>query len=362
MLGDPVRADPLATSIDRIAEHAAATLATGVRRARMWVREQDPLARLGLDIVEGAHRRMRESRMQEALARVPEVVTGEWWLAPAVHVQAGGADVVHVVAADGRLAAVSRSARVARSEIEAALRPSAQADAFELLGIATVDGEAPAPRWGRDVGGNPVIIVSVADVAQVIEQELERSGPYDPERDSGLSRLLHGARIAERQRETALTLLASGLDPEQWVVAPAVPVAGLARAIDVIAIGPSGIYVCAVAGLEPERAALWAATGARAVAGRGLSADVIPAVLFDPGRRAHQLELADGRRVWALAAEEAASRMQATGRQGPPVRRIRRVRRPAPGWEYRIATTADGLVYEVHYDTARHDRSVARRR
>lgn len=102
MLGDPLGADPLTAAIDRLAEHATAALASGLPRAGMWLREQDPCVRLGLDIILGAQRQMIESRAYDALAQIPAVASGNWWVAPAIR-PAGAERSVHVVAANGAL-------------------------------------------------------------------------------------------------------------------------------------------------------------------------------------------------------------------------------------------------------------------
>jgi hypothetical protein len=90
-----------------------------------------------------------------------------------------------------------------------------------------------------------------------------------------------------------------------------------------------------------------------------MRADVIPVVLCEPAVEAHQLELADGQRAWALPLDRAAAYIREADRAGLRRHQLRRLRNPAPGWEYRTTSNADGWSYEIRYDLWRHDRAIA---
>lgn len=231
--------------------------------------------------------------------------------------------------------------------------------ALDVVEIAAVTTEPRLePNWARTLSGESVLLTPVERLAEVVGRQLHGSGTYDPDRHYELSCLLHTGRVSAEQRATALSILAVGLAPERWLVAPGARPPDVRWPVDVLAIGPTGIYVCEVAGTDLRRAASDATSAARALAlnGRGLGAQVIPVVLCEPSVRPHQLELADGQRVWALPIDTASAHLREADRAGVRGRCLRRMRRPAPGWEYRISATNGGLVYEVCYDPRTHRR------
>jgi hypothetical protein len=364
MLGDPPGVDPLTTAIDRFAKHAAASVARGVCRVRMWLREQDPAARLGLEIIVGAQRQMIDRRLQETLAQIPAIASGRWWLAPALRPADRGPSV-HMVAAGGRLVAIEMRPRwrgsAASPAVAASLLTHVDPGTFAAVSIVAVSDQPVQSAWSRTEFGERVLIAPIDGVAELVERQLDGARAYSPEEHSGLSRVLHGARVAAAQRSIALGSLGRDLDARQWVVAPGVHPPHVHGPIDVLAIGPTGIYVCEVAAADPERAANDAVEAACAVAlnGSGLNAEVIPVVLCQSGARAHQLQLNNGQRAWVLPLDSAAAHLRQADRAGVGTRRLRRLRRPAPGWRYGLSNAPGGLVYEVRYDISRHFRALA---
>jgi hypothetical protein len=365
MLGDSRAKDPITAAIDLLAERATDALASNFRRTRMRLRERDPAARLGLDIILGAQREMIDARAHETLERIPAVAVGKWWLAPGVRFAASD-DSAHVVAADGRIALIQTCCRWNERLEDADLSASsllalADDDGLDVVAIVSVADEQLEPGWARAASGRPIAVTPTDRLADVVDRNLDGLGAYEPDLHPRLSGTLHGACVCEHQRAAALTSLAGELDPKRWLIAHGVRLPGLRWPIGVLVAGPTGIYACEAAGIDPHRAATAATSAARHLAriGRGMPADVIPVVLCEPAVEAHQLGLADGRRAWGLALDRAATHIREADRAGLRGHQLRRLRKPAPGWEYRIAATDAGLAYEIRYDFSRHDRSVA---
>jgi hypothetical protein len=366
-LRDPGPQDPITAVIDLLAERATDALASNFRRARMRLRERDPVARLGLDIILGAQREMIATRALETLERISAVLAGKWWLAPGVRLDDGG-DGAHVVAAGGRIALIQAryawNGRVADADLGASsLLALVDDEDLDVVAIVSVADELPEPGWVRAASGRPIAVTPTERLSEIVERDLDGLGDYDPGLHPRLSRALHGARVREQQRAAALTTLVGELEPKRWLIAHGVRLPGLRRPIGVLVAGPTGIYVCEAAGIDPHRAATDATSAARHLArnGRGMRADVIPVVLSEPAVDAHQLELADGGRAWVLPLDRAATHIRAADRAGLRRHHLRRLRKPAPGWEYQIAPTEAGwsYEYEIRYDFSRHDRSQA---
>jgi len=366
MLRDPGPQDPITVAIDLLAERATDALASHFRRARMRLRERDPVARLGLDIILGAQREMIAARAIETLERIPAVAAGKWWLAPGVRL-AGTGDSPHVVAAGGRIVLIHTryawNGRVEDADLGASsLLALADEEELDVVAVVSVADDQIKPGWAIAASGRPIAVTPTERLAEIVDRDLGELGAYDPDLTPRLSRALHGARVREHQRAAALTLLAGELEPKRWVIAHGVRLPGLRWPIGVLLVGPTGIYVCEAAGIDPHRAATDATSAARHLArnGRGMRADVIPVVLCEPAVEAHQLELANGGRAWALPLDRAATNIRKADRAGLRRHHVRRLRKPAPGWEYRIAATGAGCwAYEIRYDLWRHDRSVA---
>jgi hypothetical protein len=365
MLRDPGPQDPITAAIDLLAERATDALASHFRRVRMRLRKRDPVARLGLGIILGTQREMIDARAIEVLERIPAVAAGKWWLAPGVRL-AGTGDSPYVVAAGGRIALIHTCYAWNGSVEDADLGPSsllalADEEELDVVAVLSVADEQLEPGWALAASGRPIAVTSTQRLAEIVDRELDGSGGYDPDLTPRLSRALHGARVREYQRAETLATLAGDLEPKRWLIAPGVRLPGLRRPIGVLVAGSTGIYVCEATGLDPHRAATDAITAARHLArtSRGMGAHITPVVLCDPDTRPHQLQLADGQRAWALPADEAAESILTVNRAGVPGRRLRRLRRPAPGWEYRVARGTGGWAYEVRYDLSRHERSIA---
>ena len=367
-LRDPGPQDPITAVIDLLAERATDALASNFRRARMRLRERDPVARLGLDIILGAQREMIDTRALETLERISAVLAGKWWLAPGVRLDDGG-DGAHVVAAGGRIALIqvryAWNGRLEEADLGASsLLALVDEEDLDVVAIVSVADEQLEPGIrARGASGRPIAVTPTERLAEIVEGDLDGLAAYDPGLQPRLSRVLHSARVCEQQRAAALTTLVGELEPKRWVIAHGVRLPGLRWPIGVLVAGPTGIYVCEAAGIDPHRAATDATSAARHLArnGRGMRADVIPVVLCDPAVEAHQLELADGGRAWGIPLDRAAAHIRAADRAGLRRHHLRRLRKPAPGWEYQIATTEAGwsYEYEIRYDFSRHDRSVA---
>jgi hypothetical protein len=199
-------------------------------------------------------------------------------------------------------------------------------------------------------------VTSLGQLANTVLGELHGRAAYDPERNPRLSRALHAARRCAQQREEAVARLMDELD-DGWLIAAGVRVPGLGRPIGVLAAGPTGVFVCEPAGIDPHNAASEAIAAACHLAriSSGMGAHVTPVVLCDPTARPHQLELGDGTRAWALPVDRAAELMVSVQRAGVRGRQLRHLRRPAPGWEYRVARSAGGWACEVRYDLSRSE-------
>lgn len=368
MLRDPGTQDPITAAIDLLAERATDALASNFRRTRTRLRERDPVARLGLDIILGAQCEMIATRALETLERIPSVVAGKWWLAPGVRFDGGG-ESAHVVAAGGRIAVIQAryawNGRLADVDLGASsLLALADDEELDVVAIVSVADEQLEPGMrARAASGRPIAVTPTERLAEIVERDLDGLATYNPGLHPRLSRALHGARVREQQRAAALTTLVDELEPKRWLIAHGVRLPGLRRPIGVLVAGPTGIYVCEAAGIDPHRAATDATSAARHLArnGRGMRADVIPVVLSEPAVDAHQLELADGQRAWVLPLDRAATHIRAADRAGLRRHHLRRLRKPAPGWEYQIAPTEAGwsYEYEIRYDFSRHDRSQA---
>ena len=361
MLGDRRPPDPLTATIDALAEHAADALATHVRRTRMWLRERNPLARLGLDIIQSTRHEIIQTRAYEALERIPAIRGGDWWLAPSVRCPGRG-DSAHVVAADGRAVVIQArhdcSGGLEQADLSAhSLLALADDERLDVVAIVSVANDQIQPEWALAGSGRPIAVTPADRLAEIVVAELDGWGSYDPEAHPRLSRALYGARRCAQQRDTAITHLAGGLDTDRWLLAHGVRLPGLRWPIAVLAAGPTGIYVGEAEGIDPDRAATDAinAAGHLAQASRGMPAHVTPIVLGEPGREPHQLELGDGRRAWALPLDRAPTLIQQVDRTGVHNRGLRRLRKPAPGWQYRIAANDDGWTYEIRYDFSRHE-------
>jgi hypothetical protein len=329
----------------------------------MRARERDPVARLGLDIILSAQREMINTRAYEALERIPAVAADHWWTSPNVRL-AGASQSAHVVAAGRRIALIHTacSATGCLKEMElgvCSLLELGAHDDLDVVPIASVADEWREPGWEVAASARLIAVTSTERLAGIVDRELDRGDAYDPDRCPGLTRRLHDARICQHQRAAALASLADELEPDGWLIAHAVHLPGLHWPIGLLAVGPTGIYVCEAAGLDAHRAAVDAVSGARHLAriSQGTGVEVIPVVLCASGLAAHQLETTDRRRAWALPVDSAAAFIREVERAGLNRHQLRRLRKPAPGWEYRLAANESGWGYEIRYDLSRHDRS-----
>jgi hypothetical protein len=357
--------DPITAAIDALADRAADALSKSARTARIHLRERHPLARLGLDIILSAQHEMINTRAYEALQRIPEVASGDWWLARDVRAP-GTRDTVHVVAAAGRVAAIQVRrdwlGQLEQADLSAtSLLAYAGPEELEIVAIVAAADQQADPGRALAASGHTVAITSTERLVETIVRELDGSPDYDPQTHPRLSCALHNARRRAQQRAAAMTYLACGLDQRRWLLAHGVRLPGLAWPIGVLVAGATGIYVCEAAGIDSQQAATDAINAARhlALVSRGICVQVIPVVLCDPDVDPHQLELGDGRRAWGLPLDRAATLIQQADRAGLRGRQLRRLRRPAPGWEYRIAANDNGWAYEIRYDLSRHERPFA---
>jgi len=359
--------DGITATIDAAAEWAADTLGRRVRLAQMRRREKHPLARLGLDIIISAQSEIIESHTSTALKRLTDAVTPDWWWAPAVKARSEIGLTGQVVAADGRLVWVqtdnSWHGQADDADLAAhSLLDLARSGGMKAASIVCVAGENLEPGWVVASSGRRVGVAPAERLADMVYRDLKGFNSYDPDAHPRLSRALYGTRQTASQHAGAMMNLATGLDPRRWVVAQGVRLRGLDWPISAIAAGPTGIYICEPHGIDSYRAAVAALKGAAHLAqiSDGLDLNVVPVVLCDPHENPHQL-LVDGKqRVWALPLQRANSLIEQADRRGLRPSQIRRIRRPAPGWEYRVDATEDGWAFEVRYDFEVHDRGNVR--
>jgi hypothetical protein len=347
--------DGFSAAIDALVDRAAGALVAGTRRARMRWREANPIARLGLDIICSALHEIAQARAIEALEGLPQISAGDWWLAP------GAAAGVVVVAADGALVCVDARPSWDRSPDRAEL---AARDLLGLLedrdaratAVVALDDARAGDRLRPGQAGR-VAVTGIEELPILVARTLGGCWRYQRERTPRLARVLHGARRARWQRARAMTDLLDELD-RSWLVAAGVRLPGLTAQIGVLVVGPAGVFVCQPAGVAAPLAASDAVVAARRLAAlsRGTGVHVTPVVLCDPGTSVCQLELSNGARAWALPVDRAAASIAAVTRQGLSARQLRRLRHPAPGWEYHVARRPAGWTYEVRYDLRTHER------
>jgi hypothetical protein len=349
--------------IEAVTERAADALAWRVRLAQMRRREKHPLARLGLDIIISAQSEIIESHTSAALERLTHAVAPDWWWTPAVKARSGIGLTGHVVAAEGRLVWVqadnSWHGQADDADLAArSLQDLASPRAMQATSIVCVAGEGFEPRSVVASSGRRVGIAPAERLADMVYSDLEGFGSYNPDAHPRLSRRLYGAQRAASQSAGAMLNLATELDHRRWVVAHGLRLRGLDWPISVIAAGPTGIYICEPHGIDHYRAATAALEGAWHLAqiSDGLDLDVVPVVLCDPHENPHQLLVDGEQRVWALPLHQAAGLIEHADRRGLRPSQIRRIRRPAPGWEYRVDVTEDGWAFEISYDFEVHDR------
>jgi hypothetical protein len=356
-LGDRGTDDRLAAAIDLVLDRAAASLADQAWRLRRRLQESDPLRRLGLDIILSTLDGIVEARACEALEEIPAIRAGEWWMAPGVRAPAGNPALV--LAAAGRIVSI-QAQHAWRKHLEGArltarsLLSLVDEKHLEVAAIIAVDDERVRTRWLPTPGGYPVDVSTIGRLADTVLGDLHGRAPYDPERNPRLSRALHAARRCAQQRDQAVARLLDELG-DGWLIAAGVRLPGLAWPIGVLAAGPTGVFVCEPAGTDAHTAVPDAIVAARhlAMISRGMGAHITPVVLCDPGAPPHQLQLGDGRRAWALPVDRAADAIASVRRAGVKGHRLRRLRRPASGWEYRVAPSSRGWAYEVRYDLSR---------
>lgn len=359
-------ADGLSAAIDSLAERAIGALARHARRGLMRKRERNPLGRLGLDIILSTRSEIIESDTCDALGRLTDAIAPGWWIARTVRARYPMCPAGHVVAADGRIVWIQTdngwhgqtdAADLAGQSILAL----AGKRSLQVASIVCVTNEPLQPGWRTASSGRPVGVTSTDQLADMVHHELQGYGPYEPDLHPQISRALYSAQRVEAQRETAMLELATGLDPRRWMVAHGVRLHGLERQISVLAAGTTGIYACEPQGIDSHRAASAALEGAAHLAriSAGLTADVIPVVLCDRDEPAHQLRTSDGQHAWALPIKHANALIAQTHYRGLSPAQIRRIRRPAPGWEYATESDPEGWTYRIRYDYARHDRSIS---
>jgi hypothetical protein len=344
--------------IDALIDRAGGALAAHARRARARWRESDPLARLGLDIIFGALREIAEARAIDVLEQLPAVSAGEWWLAPGATNRAG----VVVVAADGALVCVDARPAWDRAPGRAAAAATALLGLFEdrrarATAVIALDGARATTRSSLSGEGRSSAIASIEELPGLVACALDGRGHYRPAGSPRLARALHDARSAGRQRTRAMVGLLDELD-RSWVLAAGVRLPGLVPTVGVLALGSGGAFVCQPAGVDAALAASEAVLAARRLAAlsRGTGVHFTPVVLGDPGSAAHQLELCDDGRAWALPVDRVATWIATVARRGITGAQLRRLRRPAPGWEYRLARRSSGWSYEIRYNLRTHER------
>jgi hypothetical protein len=352
--------DWLAAAIDVLLDHAAIRLRRHARRARMRLRESDPLVRLGIEVILSTLQEIIETRACDSLESIPAIRAGDWWLASGARTSAGNSALV--VAASGRIVSI-RPDRCWYGQLDEVERTAdsllalADSTALEAVAIAAIDDQPVQTGWRHASSGRPVAITTTARLAKLVSCELDGCGPYDPGQHPRLSRELYAARRSRQQRAQAAGCLLDALD-DGWLIATGVVLPGLAWPIGLLAIGPAGVFVCEPAGISEPGGASLAVTGARHLASlsRGMDAHIVPVVLCEPGTRPHQLQFGDGAYAWALPTDGAAASIEAAGLVGITGRRLGRVRRPVPGWCYSVARSRSGWTCEVRYEPSRLER------
>jgi hypothetical protein len=355
--------DWLPAAIDVLLDRAAITLARHARRARMRLRESDPLVGLGLDVILSTLQEIIETQACEALERISAIRAGDWWLASGVRTPAGNTSLV--VAASGRIISI-RTDRCWYGQIDEVDRTAnslfglVDGTVLEAIAIAAIDDETAQTGWTRAGSGRLVAVTTTGKLTELVSCALDGCGPYDPGENPRLSRALYAARRSAQQRTQAAGGLLDALR-DDWVIATGVRLPGLAWPIGVLAIGPAGVFVCQPAGISEPSGASLAVTGARHLASlsRGMGAHIVPVVLCEPGTSPHQLQCGDGSHAWALPTDKAAASIEAAGRLGISRRRLRRVRRPLPGWCYWVARSPGGWTCEVRYELSSLERQSA---
>jgi hypothetical protein len=357
-------ADPLSATVDALAERATDLLTGSLRRARMHLREQDALARLGLDIILSTQREMLEAKAYDALRAIPAVATGEWWLAPSLRLAGRGCGA-HVVASGARLASVQvhdgwDGAREGCGANAAALLALVDTDGLDAITVESVADPTLTPGWTRSSSGGLVAVTPIDRVAATVVHQLHLSPKFDAGSHPRLARAMFHAIRASSQRSAAIAHLARDLDSRRWLVAENVRLPGLDTPVGVLVAGPAGVYVCEAEGLDALRATAVATRAASHLAwiSRGARADVTPVVLCEPGLPAHQLRVCAGRSAWALPLDLASDHIARADRAGLRPSQLRRVRRPAPGWEYRSSCDGERWTCQIRYDLGRHRRAL----
>jgi len=347
----------LEATIDLLVAHAVRRLSVEVARAATVVRERDPICRLGVSVILSTLREMTSARACEALEQLGAVSAGHWWLAPSGLADTDAESIV--------LAAARRVLLIhpCRSWQDAVDRASDSADALarlaengsEVSAIVALDApDVPGPAI-RAAGGRQVTLTTVDRLAATARIALAGCGPYQPAMTPRLTELLQAGRRRARLQTAGTERLLRRFG-ERWLIASNVRLREPDPPIGVLLAGEGGLFACEPLAGAPAAAARQALAGARrlAAASAGMRAHVTPIVICEAGTRAHQLELPGCGRVWMLGVDTLAEAVAEVKRAGVRGRRARRLKRPAPGWEYRVVRRRGGWVYEVRYDLARH--------
>lgn len=337
------RSDPLAAVVDELVSRWAHRVAACAEQMKERRRERDPLRRLGLAIIDSSRQSLLEARAAEAVCALAQDSSCGWWLASGVRSGVGNRSLL--IASADRFVCIHVNGLLAAREAASSLRALTEDSSLKAHAIVAVE-QLPISS-SEPTAGMPAF-ATVAQLPTLVGRILEQSGPYEPERHPRFSRVLYDSQVSERQRSLAMTHLLDQL-ARRWLIAENVLVPGLPAPIDVLVAGPGGVYVCAAGGIDAVAAAFTAIANAGHLAAhcRGTGVHVTPVVLAEPCTSAHQLEVSSERRAWVLPADQLAEAFRAADRSGIAVRGLRRVRRPAPGWEYRVVRTKRGWAYAI---------------
>jgi hypothetical protein len=357
LLGASGSQQRLEAAIDVLIARAAERLSLHVAHARMRLRELDPLSRLGVQVIQSTLGEISVARACEALEQLDAVAHASWWLAPPSFVDpaadsivlTAGQRVLAVTACRSWEGAVDRAARAAES------LGWLMADGFGVSALVALDGDAIPVDAAWSSGQRRVILTTIDRLADIARSELSGAGPYRPASAPRLTEALRAARHRARLQAAATESLLGELG-ERWLIAPNVRLRELAVPIGVLVVGPGGLFTCEPAAYGLTAAARSAIEASRhlAAATDGLGVHVTPIVICEAGTRARQLELTGWGRAWLLGVDGLAPAVAGVDRAGVSGWRARRLRRPAPGWQYRVARRGGGWAYEVCYDLARH--------